>query len=234
MEFIDYFDRVEIISLLERKDRRQDLARQISKLGKSIDGDRIRFFDAIKPINKGAFPSIGARGCFESHLEVLRNASLDGIKNLLIIEDDINFSDDINNISSFFYDLLNDSDWGFLYLGHVINGIDKQQGNPQMLPVNHDTGVRCTHLIAISGTTIPKLVEYLEAMYSRDAGDPAGGPMHVDGAYSWFRRETQCKTFVATPPIGYQRASRSDITDGRLYDKLPFVKDIVNYIRKFK
>jgi len=233
MDFIDYFDRVEIISLVERKDRRSDLTNQIAKLGKNIDGDKIRFFDAIKPIDKGEFPSIGARGCFESHLAVLKNADSDGVQNLLIIEDDLNFSDNIKNLSNLFYNLLKNTRWGFLYLGHVIDGIDAQ-GGPQLLPVNHDIGVRCTHLIGISGATVPKLVAYLEAMHSREGGDPAGGPMHVDGAYSWFRKETQCNTLVSCPPIGYQRSSRSDIADVKLYDKLPIIRNIVNYIRKFK
>jgi len=233
MEFIDYFDRVEIISLKERKDRRVDLENQISKLGKSIDGDKIRFFDAIKPINKGAFPSIGARGCFESHLEVLRHADFDGINNLLIIEDDLNFSDEVCDLSAQFYELLKEGEWEFSYLGHEIEDIDTQN-RPKLLPVDNNTAVRCTHLIGVSGDAISKLVKYLEVMHARDGGDPAGGPMHVDGAYSWFRRETQCKTVVSCPPIGYQRSSRSDIADVKLYDKIPILKNIVNYIRKFK
>lgn len=39
--------------------------------------------------------------------------------------------------------------------------------------------------------------------------------MHVDGAYSWFRKDHPfLRTLLADPELGYQRPSRSDIFTG--------------------
>jgi len=233
MKFVDLFDRVEIINLDSRKDRKKDLVKQFLRLDKRIDEDAIRFFRAIEPNEKGTFPSIGARGCFESHLTILKSAMNDNVRNLLIVEDDLNFSDDINTLSPLFYDLLRDNDWDFSYLGHTITDEDGQD-EPYLIQVNPDAGVTCTHIIGFSGNIISELVHYLELMYARPPGDPNGGPMHVDGAYSWFRKDSNCKTVMTSPPLGYQRSSRSDIAQNKFYDKLPVIKDIVNFIRKLK
>lgn len=233
MQFIDYFDRVEIINLESRKDRKKDLVRQLSRLDKVIDRDSIRFFNAISPNEKGKFPSIGARGCFESHLTILKSAMEDNVRELLILEDDLNFCDEINSLSILFYDLFKDSEWGFSYLGHTIKNIEEQQC-PYLIEVDNEIGVTCTHIIAISGKIIPDLVKYFEAMYARPPGDPNGGPMHVDGAYNWYRRYSKCKTVMTSPPLGYQRSSRSNIAKNKFYDRLPIIRNLINYIRKLK
>ncbi len=57
------------------------------------------------------------------------------------------------------------------------------------------------------------MVDYLEAMLQRPKGSPDGGPMHVDGAYSWFRRaHPEVAAYVCTPSVAQQRSSRSDIS----------------------
>lgn len=60
---------------------------------------------------------------------------------------------------------------------------------------------------------IEAMVGYLEAMLKRPNGSPEGGPMHVDGAYSWFRRaHPGVAAYVCTPSVAQQRYSRSDIS----------------------
>ncbi|HAX77040.1 MAG TPA: LPS biosynthesis glycosyltransferase, partial [Cyanobacteria bacterium UBA11372] len=49
-------------------------------------------FPAIRPDDAGDFPSIGARGCFESHLAILKQALADRLSNVLIVEDDLKIS----------------------------------------------------------------------------------------------------------------------------------------------
>lgn len=230
MHFIDSFDRIEIINLISRKDRKKQILKQLGRLGYEIDGDRFRLFDAIQPENKGKFPSIGARGCFDSHLNILQQAKKDGVNKLLIIEDDLNFSDDIVNSSKDFYALLNKKNWDFSYLAHTHESI-KSFGESDLVQLEDTASMSCTHLIGVSGALLPDLVDYLEKMSLRDGGDPNGGPMHVDGAYNWYRKDSKCNSVIASPPLGYQRSSRSDIAERKFYDKIPILRNLINFIR---
>jgi len=233
MHFIELFDRVEIINLVKRKDRKSQVLEQLMRLGYSVDKKKIHLFEAIQPETNGEFPSIGARGCFESHLNILKKAEKDGVRNLLIIEDDLNFSDEIGDLSCDFYTLLDNNDWSFAYLAHHY---DTGEGVPPrgLVRLRETDLIKCTHLIGISGTILTDLVKYLEKMKMRNGGDPLGGPMHVDGAYNWYRKDSHCGTVIAVPPLGYQRSSRSDIADVKFYDRLPILRSIINYLRKFK
>ena len=77
------------------------------------------------------------------------------------------------------------------------------------------------HAIGRRRAVVEALIPYLETIAAREPGSPDGGPMHVDGAYSWFRRtHPQFRTLVATPQIVMQRASHSDIS-GASWSRLP-------------
>ena len=59
--------------------------------------------------------------------------------------------------------------------------------------------------------------------------------MHVDGAYNWFRRANpHFKTVLASPELGFQRASRTDIHDLRWYDSTPVVREAMAGLRLLK
>jgi hypothetical protein len=59
--------------------------------------------------------------------------------------------------------------------------------------------------------------------------------MHVDGAYSMFRaRRPDVVTLVASPSLGGQRSSRSDITANRWYDRQPGLRLLSGLARKGK
>ena len=91
------------------------------------------------------------------------------------------------------------------------------------------------HMVAIKSAVMPELIAYLEAMLGRPAGDPNGGPMHVDGAYSWYRAVHPARRTVACqPPLGYQRASRTDIHALRWFDRTWGVRTLVAALRSFR
>ena len=58
---------VVIINLPERIDRKREMQKQLANVGWGAD-----FFSAIRPTHPDGFESVGARGCFLSHLAVLR------------------------------------------------------------------------------------------------------------------------------------------------------------------
>ena len=59
--------------------------------------------------------------------------------------------------------------------------------------------------------------------------------MHVDGAYNGLRRANpDFDTLLATPELGFQRASRTDIHALRWYDATPLVRNGVACMRWVK
>ncbi len=89
--------------------------------------------------------------------------------------------------------------------------------------------------IGVQGTVAADIVAYMEAMLHRPGGHPDGGPMHVDGAYSWFRRaHGGLITVLAVPEVAYQRSSRTDIGQTRWFDRIPLLSMGITLIRRFK
>lgn len=230
------FDALFVINLPSRPDRRREFAEQLAKMGLSFDHPKIRLFPAVRPQDKGAFSTIGARGCFMSHLGVLRQAVDAKHEAIIICEDDLDFSEDFRDRLPNLGCVLERETWDMIYGGYQ----DAPGGAPvassiSFIKVPAGQHIRCTHFILLRGRMIADLVRYLEKMLERPDGDPEGGPMHVDGAYSWFRTaHPEIRTLAAVPPLGHQRPSRTDIHDLRWFDRAPLVRDIVQAMRRLK
>lgn len=231
------FDRVRIISLVSRDDRRRDVINELMRIGLAPGTGRVEFFDAIKPADAGSFPSIGARGCFMSHLSILEEARNDGVGSLLILEDDVAFVRDIADKLSIINSLLEDSNWDLFYGGYDDIPLgSRSRSDSCLVSVDPDIAIRLTHCIGFRGSAIGEAASFLRDMSERPAGSRDGGPMHVDGAYSWYRRvHPGRRTLVASPAIAYQRPSRSDIFEGlAFYDRVNFLKPLLLFARRWK
>jgi glycosyl transferase, family 25 len=212
-----------VINLDERQDRREEMNCQLQKVGWEAT-----YFSAIKPTHPDGFPSLGARGCFLSHLEVLR-LSIGERKHLIILEDDLNFAPDFsvrwpNAISE-----LLTTEWSIFYPAVVT---PKGAGLCLIEPTH---GIQTAHFMVIHRDSIATIANRLHAILSRPAGHPDGGAMHVDGAYSTIRaNDPTLRTYVYSPPLGYERSSRSDIANNRLFDRIPALQGPVRMLRKLK
>src|SRR5471030_1131084 len=102
-----------VINLERRSDRRIEAEQELSRIGWSA-----KFFSAIEPKDAGGFPSIGARGCFLSHLAVLKNARAAGIDRLIILEDDIIFVPEFVKRWQSAVEALESKPWSIFYPGH--------------------------------------------------------------------------------------------------------------------
>lgn len=226
------FTKTYIINLASRADRREEMQAQLQRLGLHLQSDGIELFDAVRPAATGGFPTLGAHGCFMSHLGVLRRARDEKLSSVLILEDDLNFSADFMDRMPALSQRLSLEPWGLFYGGYVLQH-PLPATDDDWVVVPADLAVGTTHFVAMHGSVVPRLVDYLEAIAARPPGDPAGGPMHVDGAYNWFRRaHTDVRTWLAVPELGHQRASRTDIHDLRWHDRLPVVRSMVGWVRK--
>ena len=74
------YDRIRVISLPNRKDRRRAMSRELR-------GIPFAFFDAYRVNLPGLFSSPGALGGVLSHVQALAEAAADG-ESILILEDD--------------------------------------------------------------------------------------------------------------------------------------------------
>lgn len=232
---LDYFEQIYIINLPSRTDRKYEMQVQLTKIGLSLDNPQIKLFTAVRPDQAGDFPSIGARGCYLSHLGVLKEALRQGLKNVLILEDDLNFFSDFLERIPVILDTLAQCDWGMFYGGYQLTAPLIGISDRQLIIASPKNGIQTTHFVGFHHSIIPALVEYLENLLLRPGGDPSGGPMHVDGAYSWFRRQyPDVVTLLAVPELGYQRSSRTDISELRWYDRWAGVRLLVQFIRLLK
>ena len=111
-----------VINLPERADRRAEFEVQLNRIGLSFKDPSVRIFDAIRPTAREGFPSIGARGCFLSHLAVLRKALEDGAEKVLLCEDDLNFTQTFPSRARDLRAALDREDWDIFY-GFTAGGL---------------------------------------------------------------------------------------------------------------
>jgi glycosyl transferase, family 25 len=215
-----------VINLPERSDRRAAMARQLRKVGWTAE-----FIPAIRPTESAGFPSIGSRGCFLSHLKLLKLAHHQRLPEFVALEDDVNFAGDfMERWQRATAVRKNYAHWSIFYAGHSLEGL---QGEMPML--DPATGVLRAHFIVFNGSALPILIEGLETMLKRPPGHPMGGPMHVDGAYSTLRvQNPSLITFASNPSLGYQRPSRSDIQELHWFDQNPLSKPLVAIGRQLR
>ena len=220
-DFFHHFDECYVLNLPSRKDRWRDTRRELAKVG----SPSVRRFNAIRPDGPAGFPSAGARGCFLSHLGVLIDAQQRGLTRVLILEDDVSFTPDFSVRASTEIEKLRKTPWGIFYGGG--------SGSGDVIPP--DLAVQTSHMVGIAAPNISGLVTHFKTILTKPPGDPTGGPMHVDGAYSWWYRKQHPNvlTIAAMPPLGFQRSSRSDV-HGKWFDSVPFLSEAVALARRFK
>jgi len=230
MNFIDHFDCVRIINVASRKDRRDETISEFRRNGFNINTEKVRYFDAIIPKENGGFPSTGVRGCFLSHLRVLEEAINSGSKNILVLEDDIQFSKQLSKYGISLFEKLNCMDWDIAYFGHAVKDIKgKAEWNIVKQPM------LLAHFYAVNGKALERLISTLHQILERPPGHPDGGPMHYDGALNTFMRQnSDIKAYYCSLNLGYQRSSRTDLHELTVYDTNRFIKQIVKGGRYIK
>ena len=236
MKIFDAFQRFYVVNLPERTDRRREMLAELATAGIAADDPRLRFFRAVRPEDAGPFPSLGSRGCYLSHLGILREALAEGLENVLVLEDDLAMEPAARDPQPQLLEVLREGRWDFAYPGHVEGCAD-----PAAAPTwqTTDKPLACTHFYAVNRLVMPDLIAYLEACIERPPGHPDGGPMHVDGAFSMFRmRNPDRVTLICMPSLGGQRSSRSDIYPNQWFDLLPgfqqatgLARAVANHIR---
>lgn len=225
----DFFARTYVINLNWRTDRLREIQRELSRFGATLGREGFSRFEAVRPDAANGFPTIGARGCFLSHLGVFRDAlkTAPG-EPILILEDDVSFSANFDRRAPRLLKQLMTQDWSLFYGGYDVLKLDGQE----IIQLDPKDYLQQSHFIAFNAKAVSDAANYLETLLTRPPGHPDGGPMHVDGAYNWFRRVyPEHKTFAANPPLAYQRRSRTDVGALQWYDRATVLRTAISQAR---
>ena len=152
------------------------------------------------------------------------------MRSLLVLEDDIAFVRDFENLGSLAFSQLAVLDWDIAYPGHTL-------GNRPGAPSWHRvTGpMRHAHCYAVNGQALGRLVSFLRAMLERTPGDPEGGPMHYDGALTTFiAQNPDVRAFYFARNLGYQRPSRTDLHVPSIIDRKALFRPLARAYRAIK
>jgi GR25 family glycosyltransferase involved in LPS biosynthesis len=226
-----------VINLPTRTDRRVESEQELRDSGftSSPSGaDKVQFIAALRPETAGGFPSVGARGCFESHLLALRESERRGDEVLLILEDDAAFNPEFRQFDAQLVEQLNSQPWDLVQLGY-----SSPSGAPLTLPgegfrlVEFRDECIGAHAYLVSAGVRPRLIEFLEKLRAGVPGDDVGGPMPVDGAYNVASRTRVLTRYLVAPTLCNQRSSASDITP-RWFDKISWAKPWIAQTRKVR
>lgn len=225
------FRHLHVINLPHRTDRRRDMERELGRIGLEPGTPDVTWFPAVRPPDRGGFETIGARGCFESHLAVLRLIGEGPHEAGLILEDDADLcaglGDGLHRLEA--------EDWDLFFGQYTGEDPAPPRTGSGLIRCRPEDGLGMTHFVGVTRGTAQALVPYLEAMRRRPGGDPRGGPMHVDGAYSWFRREhPSVRTLCPEEPMARQRPSRTDIHQLGLRDRMPLLRTVMPVLRSLK
>jgi glycosyl transferase family 25 len=230
MNIIEYFERVRIINMVSRKDRRNETEVNFSRHGFPVNTQEVSFFNAISPAEAKGFPNPGVRGCFLSHMNILEEAKNAKVDKVLVLEDDIQFAKKIVQEGALAVEQLDDLDWDIVYFGHALGDTSddvrwEKVTEPMLL----------AHFYAINGKTLERFTQFLKLLLERPPGDPQGGPMHYDGAINTFMQQNEdIKVFYCSKNLGYQRPSKTDLHELSIVDKSIFLRPIMVVYRKIK
>jgi glycosyl transferase family 25 len=182
------------INLLSRPDRKQHVENQLKSIG--INAER---FNAIKMSN-------GAIGCSMSHLKIIENAKANNWDHVLIVEDDILFTDPNLFIKQFNKFLSNHKDFDVaLIAGNNI---------PPYVRID-DSCVQVVHCQTTTGYIVQK--HYYDTLIKNYKDglvllmkNPADHVSYAIDKY-WFNLQHIHKWYLITPLTVTQREDYSDI-----------------------
>lgn len=219
----ELFDVIFVVNLDERPDRLSAVRGELKRVDLSFEDEMLERFSAIRPDDLEGFPSIGARGLFLSHLELLSEARRRKLKRFAIMEDDLVFTSLFLEREKEICEELSRKEWDLAWLGNTIQTKgDNREGVEFFL--DYDQPIQTTTFVAFHERSYEKVEGFLREVQERPAGHLLGGPQHVDGAYNMFRdQHPEIKTLLAYPNLVEQKGFASDISPRPWYFRLPVI-----------
>lgn len=233
MKFTDFFDRVYVINLPYRVDRRKAMEQELENAGMPFTPGKVELFAAIKPDSAGNFESIGYRGAFLSHLAVLKKAKELQLNNVLIMEDDLAISEHFKKYEDRLIEQLRQSNWDIVQFGYLSDQC-VDLGESAFATLEPFSGELIgAHFYGVNGKALEQLINFFEMLLKQPAGHPGGSPMSPDGVLNIFPwQHKDIVRLISIPSFGGQRSSRSDCYPNlKWFDRLPLFKRLATVAR---
>lgn len=209
----DYFDKIYCLNLEKRKDRWYDVCKEFKNNSivverfEALSGENISD-DELYNYNKGHFSDEDASkhglienknslACLLSHIEIIKQAKVNGYNKILIFEDDVifseNFAKEIKKIKSL--------DWNLLYLGasqfdwsdiNIENGYYKSKNTLG------------SFAYSIKSEVFDYIIEIFESQ-----------KLSVDNSLGVFQKSSIAKSYTIFPNIVISKVSDSNIRESK-------------------
>lgn len=196
MKLNDFFEHIYCINLDRRPDRWEACQEEFDRIGIEVervsatDGEAAFKSNATWIDELGLLP--GEYGVLESNSSVLFDAREKGYNSILILEDDIQFSETFNKDWDNWCSEIPDN-WEMLYLGGNLVG---WQPSPIAKHVHKGEGIFAVHALGLRGAALNGIGLF-----------PKDGPVDVQYA----RKSTNYNSYIMIPRLAYQRNDWSDI-----------------------
>ena len=192
----DFFDVIFCINLDKRPDRWVHAQQEFQKIGIL---DKVKRFPAIERKD-------GRLGCIKSHLEIIKYAQKNNLKNVLIFEDDVVFLDkDVNGIMGNVISQLPEN-WEMLYLGaNLHTPLTNYSDNLVVLKNGFST-----HAVSYNHTIFDFFVKKYNKL--------TAVTLQSDILDVWIASniQTRGKSFLVKPLLATQMNDYSDIVNGNV------------------
>lgn len=234
MQLIDYFDRLYIVHLPEREDRYRALRRELAQIGIDINAAKVRIPEAPRPPETNRFPSRGVYGNFLSHLGILQESLQDGLQRVWVLEDDAIFRRRLRKAAEQkkLVQRLAQEDWDMCYFGHSLT---RELDGYETGLVPFSGPFLWAHCYCVNATVLAQLVQYLEETLQNPPGEPRGGRLYIDAAFTLFRQfHPEVRSLVSHPILSAQKGSPSSLAAGHWYDRSTITKPLVTAARSLR
>jgi len=159
----NFFDEIVCINLLSRDDRYTQASKIFSELQIPV-----RFYRVSKDTENSE------RGCYTSHMTIIKNAYNSGKKNVLIFEDDVRATDNysIEKVGECVDFMRNNQDWDLFFLGYCHAMRNLCLSNLKPIPNSNIVKLKgfCAHAYCINRKMMKYLIKY-HPVYRGDAFD---------------------------------------------------------------
>jgi GR25 family glycosyltransferase involved in LPS biosynthesis len=208
---LNLFKDIYCINLISREDRWHQVQKSFSRIGIK---DLVNRFPAVNPrkydfdpkfdTKVGPYHVVPNAGCLGSHRAIIKKAKEDGLKQVLVFEDDVSFLHDDTALVNHAIEDLPES-WGLFYLGATI---EEKMWMVSNFLFKTDCA-KATHAVAYHHTVYDDILSKVPEDIS-DLVEFTAGCVAVD---NFLIQEIQSKhtTYICNPLFAVQGRSFSDI-----------------------